>query len=114
MNTRERQQQIREEQAQRERNFFSNLAAMLADGKLTPKQACSIIEVMRDHDIFAQDILNPENPEQEKQKGFNEIAGVYADWKITTEEACQFFVEWIDEWKKDATPLPTTTTPNTV
>jgi hypothetical protein len=58
-----------------------------------------MIEKLRDIEIFADDILEPENPEQEKQKGFNEIAGVYSDWKITTEEACELFVEWVDEWK---------------
>ena len=107
MNTQERQQQIREQQYQKEQKFFCDLAAALADGKLTPEQACSMIESARDAKIFADDILEPENPEQEKQKGFNEIAGVFADYQVATEEACQLFVEWIDEWKKDATPTST-------
>lgn len=99
MNTQERQQQIREEQSQKEQKFFCELAAALADGKITPEQACSMIEKTRDLRIFADDILEPENLEREKQKGFNEIAGVFADYKITKEEACEVFNEWIDEWK---------------
>ena len=88
-----------QEQENKQQKFFRDLAAALADGKLTPEQACSMIEKLRDLRIFADDILEPENLEQEKQKGFNEIAGVFADYKITTEEACEVFVEWIDEWK---------------
>jgi hypothetical protein len=89
----------KQEQEDKQQKFFCDLAAALADGKLTPEQACSMIEKLRDLRIFADDILEPENLEQEKQKGFNEIAGVFADYKITTEEACEVFVEWIDEWK---------------
>ena len=108
-----RQEQIRKEQSQREHRFFCNLAAALADGKLTPEHACSMIEGARDAKIFPDDILEPENLSQEKQKGFNEIAGVFADWKITTEEACELFVEWIEEWKKDdSTPTSTQTVSN--
>ena len=99
MNTQERQQQIREQQSQKEQKFFCELADALADGKITPEQACSMIAKLRDIKIFADDILEPENPEQEKQKGFNEIAGVYSDYQIPTEEACELFVEWIAEWK---------------
>ncbi len=95
MNTQERQQQIREKQSQREHKFFCNLAAALADGKLMPEHACSMIESARDAKIF---VLEPENLEQEKQKGFNEIAGIFADYKITTEEACELFVEWFEKW----------------
>ena len=99
MNKQERQQQIREEQSQKEQKFFCDLAAALADGKITPEQACSMIEKTRDIKIFADDILEPKNREEEKQKGFNEIAGVYGDYKISKEEACEVFVEWIGEWK---------------
>jgi hypothetical protein len=86
---------------QQEQQLFIQAAALLADDKITPKQACLFIEVLRDQGILA-DILEPENLEQEKQKGFNEIAAVYSDWKISTEEACECFVEWIDEWKNRA------------
>jgi len=48
MNREERQQQIRKEQAQREHRFFLNLAATLAVGNVTPEQACSMIEKLRD------------------------------------------------------------------
>lgn len=89
----------RQEQEQKEQKFFCDVAAALADGKLTPDHACSMIEKLRDAKIFAEDILEPKNLEQEQQKGFNEIAGFYADYKITKEEACEVFVEWIDEWK---------------
>jgi hypothetical protein len=82
-----------------QQELFNRTAELLADDKITPEQACSFIETLRDAGIIADDILEPENLEQEKQKGFNEIAGVYADWKITKEEACEVFVEWIDEWK---------------
>ena len=95
-------QMNREEQHQKEQKFFCDLAAALADGKITPEQACSMIEAAREAKIFTDDILEPENPEQEKQKGFNEIAGVYSDWKVSKEEACEAFVEWIDEWKNRA------------
>jgi hypothetical protein len=84
---------------QQEQGLFKRTAELLADDKLTPAQSCSFIETLRDAKILADDILNPENLEQEKQKGFNEIAGVFADWKITTEEACELFKEWIAEWK---------------
>ena len=94
------QKMNRQEQHQKEQNFFCDLAAALADEKLTPEHACSMIEKLRDITIIADDILEPENQSQEQQKGFNEIAAVYADWKITTEEACEVFVEWIDEWKE--------------
>jgi len=102
MNRQERQQQIRKEQSQKEYRFFCNLAATLAVGKVTPEQACSMIEKLRDKNIFAPDILEPETKAQEQQKGFNEIAGVYADYKITKEEACELFVEWIEELKTKA------------
>ena len=85
---------------QQEQELFNKTAQLLADDKITPKQACSFIETLRDAGILA--VLEPENLEQEKQKGFNEIAGVYSDWKISTEEACECFVEWIDEWKNRA------------
>jgi hypothetical protein len=91
--------QQQQQQHQKEQKFFCDLAAALADGKLTPEKACSMIGELRDIKIFADDILEPKNREEEKQKGFNEIAGVYADYKITTEEACEVFVEWIEEWK---------------
>jgi hypothetical protein len=97
MSIQERKQQIREEQSQREHIFFCNLAAALADGKLTPEHACSMIEVLRGHNIFADTM-----DKSEKQTGFNEIAAMYADYKITKEEACEVFVEWIDEWKNRA------------
>jgi hypothetical protein len=88
-----RQQQEQQEQ------LFKRTAELLADDKITPEQACSFIKTLRDARIFADDILEPENLEQEKQKGFNEIAGIYADYQIMTEEACELFVEWIEEWK---------------
>jgi hypothetical protein len=83
----------------RNQELFNRTAQLLADDKITPEQACTMIEKLRDAGILADDILEPENLEQEKQKGFNEIAGVYSDWKISTEEACECFVEWINEWK---------------
>ena len=84
---------------QQEQQLFKQTAELLDDDKITPEQACSFIKTLRDARIFADDILEPENPEQEKQKGFNEIAGIYADYQIRTEEACELFVEWIEEWK---------------
>jgi hypothetical protein len=87
---------------QQEQQLFKRTAELLADDKITPEQACSFIETLRDARIFADDILEPENLEnleQEKQKSFNEIAGIYADYKITTEEACGLFKELIVEWK---------------
>jgi hypothetical protein len=84
---------------QQEQQLFKRTAELLADDKITPEQACSFIETLRDAKILADDVLNPENLEQKKQKGFNEIAANYADWKITTEEACDSFKEWIGEWK---------------
>ena len=85
---------------QQEQELFKQTAELLADDKITPKQACSFIETLRDAGIIADDILDPE-PEQEQQKGFNEIAGLFADWKITTEEACELFVEWIGELRAE-------------
>jgi hypothetical protein len=87
---------------QQEQQLFKRTAELLADDKITPEQACSFIETLRDAGILSDDILEPENLEQEKQKGFNEIAGVYSDWKISTEEACECFLEWIEEWKNRA------------
>ena len=87
---------------QQEQELFKRTAELVADDKITPEQACSFIETLRDAGILAEDILEPENLEQEKQKGFNEIAGVYSDWKVSKEEACGLFVEWIDEWKNRA------------
>ena len=84
---------------QEQQKYFNEIAEQLADEKIRPEQACSLIEELRDAGIIADDILDPENLEQEKQKGFNELAGILADWKITTEEACEVFVEWIEEWK---------------
>ena len=89
----------REEQHQKEQKFFCDLADALAAEKITPEDACSMIEKLRDAGIFSDDILNPSSPEQEQQKGFNEIAAMISDWKISKEEACESFVEWINEWK---------------
>lgn len=79
---------------QEQRTRFNEIAEMLADGKITTEQACSLIEELRDAGIIA-DAMNAQN---EQQKGFNEIAAVLADWKITTEEACGLFTEWMTEW----------------
>jgi hypothetical protein len=84
---------------QEQQKYFNEIAEQLADEKIRPEQACSLIVELRDAGIIADDILDPENLEQEKQKGFNKIAAILADWKITKEEACEVFVEWIDEWK---------------
>ena len=69
---------------------------MLADGKITPEQACSLIEEFRDAGAKLEEI----HAENEQQKGFNEIAWILADWKITTEQACDAFKDWLDEWKQ--------------
>ena len=82
---------------QQEQQLFNRTAELLADDKITPEQACSFIETLRDAGIISDDTMEPEPEEQ--QKGFNEIAMVFADWKITREEACEAFNEWIDEWK---------------
>lgn len=89
------------QQQEQQQQFFKETAKLLADDKITPEQACSFIETLRDAGIIAEDILDPE-PEQEQQKGFNEIAGLFADWQITTEEACELFTEWIGEHKNVA------------
>jgi hypothetical protein len=83
--------QMSEQQEQQNLNEF---AKMLADGKITPEQACSLIEELRDADQCHEEI----DAQNEQQKCFNEIAWVFADWKITTEEACDLFKEWLDEW----------------
>jgi threonine dehydrogenase-like Zn-dependent dehydrogenase len=83
--------QMSEQQEQQNLNEF---AKMLADGKITPEQACSLIEELRDADPCLEEI----DAQNEQQKCFNEIAWVFADWKITTEEACDLFKEWLDEW----------------
>jgi len=80
---------------QQEQGLFKRTAELLADDKLTPAQACSFIETLRDAKIFADEM----DAEDKQQKGFNEIAGIYADYKITNEEACDLFKEWIAEWK---------------
>ena len=72
---------------------FNEIAEQLADEKITPEQACSLL---RDVGIIA-DAMDAQN---EQQKGFNEIAAALADWKITTEEACGLFTEWIREHSK--------------
>ena len=78
------------------KQIFYKIAEALMNGKITPKQACSFIEKVRDTDMFPVDM---ETEDDMRQKGFNEIAGIYADWKITTEDACESFNQWIDEWK---------------
>lgn len=80
---------------QEQQKYFNEIAEQLADEKIRPEQACSLIEELRD----AGKIADPMDAEQEQQKDFNKIAAILADWKITKEEACQVFVEWIDEWK---------------
>ena len=79
---------------QQEQHLIKRTAELLADDKITPKQVCSFIVTLRDSGIIADDILDPEQ-EQEQQKRFNEIARQFADWKITAEEACELFTEWI-------------------
>jgi hypothetical protein len=79
---------------QQQKQFFTVFADTLMNGKITPKQACSLIENVRDTKMFPHNMT-----EDERQKGFDEIAWTFADWKITTEEACELFNEWIDEWK---------------
>lgn len=80
---------------QQKKQFLTVFAEALINGKITPEQACSLIENVRDTKMFPDDM----ETEDERQKGFNEIAWTFADWKITTEEACEAFNEWIDEWK---------------
>ena len=82
---------------QKQQKHFNEIAEMLADGKITPEQACSLIEDLRDAGNAEE--MDAQN---EQQKGFNEIAGLFSDWKITTEEACDVFKEWLDEWKPKA------------
>jgi hypothetical protein len=86
---------------QQEQYLVKRTADLLADDKITPEQACSFIETLRDAGIIADDILDPTEPEEKRQKGFNEIASLFADWKITTEEACELFVGWIDEHRAE-------------
>ena len=76
---------------QEQPKHFNEIAEQLADEKITPEQACSMIEELRDAGIIA-DAMDAQNGQQ---KGFNEIAAVLADWKITTEEACELFTEWM-------------------
>ena len=77
---------------------FNEIAEQLADEKITPEQACSLIEELRDARCgIIADAMDAQN---EQQKGFNEIAAALADWKITTEEACGLFTEWIREHSK--------------
>jgi len=80
---------------QEQQRHFSEIAEQLADEKITPEQAYSLIKDLRDAGIIA----DPMDAQNEQQKGFNEIAAILADWKITTEEACDVLKEWIDEWK---------------
>ena len=80
---------------QQKKQFFAVFAEALINGKITPEQACSLIESVRDAKMFPDDMES----EDERQKGFDEIAWTFADWKITTEEACEVFNELIDEWK---------------
>ncbi len=81
---------------QQEQQNLSEIAKILVDGKITPEQACSLIEELRD----AGERLEEIDAQNEQQKCFNEIAWVFADYKITTEEACDMFKEWLDEWKR--------------
>ena len=79
---------------QKQPKHFNEIAEQLADEKITPEQACSLIEELRDVGIIA-DAMDAQN---EQQKGFNEIAAGLADWKITTEEACGLFTELMTAW----------------
>lgn len=79
---------------QEQPKHFNEIAEQLADEKITPEQACSLIEELRNVGIIA-DAMDAQN---EQQKCFNEIASGLADWKITTEEACDLFAEWMTEW----------------
>ena len=79
---------------QEQPKHFNEIAEQLADEKITPEQACSLIEKLRNMGIIA-DVMDAQN---EQQKCFNEIASGLADWKITTEEACDLFAEWMTEW----------------
>ena len=90
------QQQTCHNTPQKQTKHFNEIAEQLADEKITPEQACSLIEELRDVGIIA-DAMDAQN---EHQKGFNEIAAALADWKITTEEACDLFTEWISEHSK--------------
>lgn len=83
---------------EQEKQNLSEIAKMLADGKITPEQACSLIEELRDAGTPLEEI--DADAEEEQQNGFNEIASSFADWKITTEEACDLFKEWLDECKQ--------------
>ncbi len=80
---------------EQKKQFLNVFAKTLMNGKITPKQACSLIESVRDAKMFPDDMES----EDEQQKGFDEIASTFADWKITTEEACEAFNEWIDKCK---------------
>ena len=80
---------------EQQKRFFTEFSDALANGKITPEQACFMIEKVRDAKMFPDEI----DTEDKQQKGFAEIAWVFADWKITTEEACDLFKEWIEEWK---------------
>jgi hypothetical protein len=80
---------------EQQRRFFTEFSNTLANGKITPEQACSLIEKVRDAKMFPDEI----DTEDKQQKGFYEIAWLFADWKITTEDACELFKEWIDGWK---------------
>jgi len=80
---------------QEQQKYFDEIAKMITDKKITLKQACYMIENLRDSGIFA-DVMDTE---EEQQKGFNEIAAILADSKITSKQACELFEEWIAEWK---------------
>jgi hypothetical protein len=84
-----------QQQQQQEHPNLNEIAKKLADGKIMPEQACSLIEAFRDAggNLDLEEI----DAENEQQKGFHEIAWVLADWKITTEEACDALNEWLGE-----------------
>jgi tape measure domain-containing protein len=82
-------------QQEEQQTHFNEIAKMLADGKITPELACSLIEELRDVGILA-DAMDAQN---EEQTHFNEIADMLADGKITLEQACDLFKERIDEWQ---------------
>jgi len=79
---------------QEQPKHFNEIAEQLADEKITPEQACSLIEELRNVGIIA-DAMDAQN---EQQKCFNEIVEMLADGKITKEQACTLFEELSNEY----------------
>ena len=86
---------------QQEQQLFKETAKLLADDKITPEQACSFIQTLRDAGIIAKDSCTPYNfkltPEERATKSGKHKFGLCSSCDVGLDDRAHFHAHFNDE-----------------